>query len=364
VDLILLDDIIGRRTLEDNALPKIAAWYRNTVLPVLNNGGRIRAVGTRWHTDDLWGKFIEDDNWDCVVRGALEKDGVPDRAGSPVLYGPPGGEKAAMKQINLLMQEMGPDFDTQMQNDPSPAGEKPWDRELCEQYISLEDAKGAGVIVVLSDPAPAKTGSMDFRGTKARGDGSKDDWATCVVKLRRRGLRREVILLDGRRSKEWDVDEGFDIICDLKRKWHASKHAVEATGQAIALYEHSHRQAARRAGVGFTPVKLEGTYRGGSKNAYFAALASLAKNDEFLICDETCNKDFLATFLEQAREWRPMDNGRNALRFDDCANVVSFACDPAILQMAPVVDEGFTFNPFRQPEREPEAARGSRYIRW
>jgi hypothetical protein len=185
-----------------------------------------------------------------------------------------------------------------------------------------------------------------------------------VVKVRRRGLRREVILLDGRRSKEWDVDAGFDSICELKRKWHANRHAVEATGQAIALYEHSHRQAARRAGVPFNPVTLSGTYRGNAKNAYFSALASLAKNDEFLICAESCDKDFLDTFLAQAREWRPQDNGGNALRYDDCANVVSFATDPEVMTLAPVVDQEFTWSPFKEMEEGEMAAAGTRHVRW
>lgn len=364
VDLILLDDIIGRRTIEDSALPKIASWYRNTVLPVLNPGGRIRAVGTRWHHDDLWGKFIGDGAWECVVRGAIEVDGAPDVSGEPVLYGPPGGLDAATKRLTLLQSEMGPDFAPQMQNDPSPAGEKPWNREECEHYITLKEAAGPGALIVLSDPAPAKTGSMDARGAKWRGDGTKDDWATCVVKVRRRGLRREVILLDGRRSKEWDVDAGFDVICDLKRKWHANKHAVEATGQAIALYEHTHRQASRRAGVPFAPVKLEGTYRGQAKNAYFSALASLAKNDEFLICAESCDKDFLDTFLAQAREWRPQDNGGNSLRYDDCANVVSFGTDPAVTGLAPVVPEDHTWSPFQRLDKDEGYSNGTQRIHW
>jgi len=369
VDMILLDDIIGRRTIEDSALPKIASWYRNTVLPVLNPGGRIRAVGTRWHHDDLWGKFIGDPAWDCVVRGALEVEGKPDESGEPVLWGPgtevvPGGIEAARGRLELLRSEMGPDFPPQMQNDPSPAGEKPWDRAACEHFVTLKESAGQGTLIVLSDPAPAKTGSIDARGAKARGDGSKDDWATCVVKVRRRGLRREVILLDGRKSKDWDVDAGFDVICDLKRKWHVQKHAVEATGQAIALYEHTHRQAARRAGVSFSPVKLEGTYRGQAKNSYFAALASLAKNDEFLICAETCDKEFLEAFLAQAREWRPLDNGGNGLRYDDCANVVSFATDPAIISLAPIVPEDHTWSPFQRLDRDEGYSNGTQRIHW
>ena len=57
VDLIFLDDVIARRTIENSELPKIASWYRNTALPVLNPSGRIRAVGTRWHQTTFGASF-------------------------------------------------------------------------------------------------------------------------------------------------------------------------------------------------------------------------------------------------------------------------------------------------------------------
>ena len=39
----------------------------------------------------------------------------------------------------------------------------------------------------------------DSASSKKRGDGTKDDWAIAVLKIRRRGMRREAILLDGKR---------------------------------------------------------------------------------------------------------------------------------------------------------------------
>jgi hypothetical protein len=356
VDVIRPDDIIGRRTIENSELPKIHAWWQNTALPVLNPAGRISAVGTRWHTDDIWGTFIGSANWDCLVRACSEVNGVADYTlQNPVHFGPEeGGREKAIKRLERAREEMKGDFDAQMMNDPSPASEKPWDRER-EVVIPKGEAAGVGFTSVLSDPAPAKTGSLDTLGAKRRADGTKDYWANAVLKFRKNGMRNEIILLDGSMSREWDVDGGFDEICRLKRVHGAAHHAIEGTGQAIALYGKSMDQAARRAGVPNACLELKGTYRGNAKNIYFSALASAAKSGEFMISDG-CNREFLDMFLAQAREWRPLETGGNGLRYDDCANVVSFATDAVFAAHMPtLVKRGFEgFNPLSDDDERPE----------
>lgn len=354
VDLILADDIIARRTIENSELPKIKSWWQNTALPVLNPAGRIRVVGTRWHPDDIYGEFIANtETWDCLIRACSEIDGAADYTlQNPVHHGPEdGGREKAMARLERARKEMGGDFPAQMMNDPSPASEKPWQRDR-EIVITKKDADGPGFKVVVSDPAPAKTGSLDALGAKRRADGSKDYWANAVLKFRRNGMRNEIILLDGSMSREWDVDAGFDEVCRLKRVHGATHHAIESTGQAIALYSKSMDQAARRAGVPNAALEMKGTYRGNAKNIYFAALASAAASGEFVISDG-CDKSFLEMFLGQAREWRPLESGGNGLRYDDCANVVSFGTDPVFSSHAPqVVKRGMeAFNPLADDEQ-------------
>jgi hypothetical protein len=192
-------------------------------------------------------------------------------------------------------------------------------------------------------------------GAKRRGDGSKDYWANAVLKFRKNGMRNEIILLDGSMSREWDVDAGFDEVCRLKRIYGCAHHAIEGTGQAIALYSKSMDQAARRCGVPNVSLELEGTYRGNAKNIYFAALASAAASGEFMISDG-CSREFLDMFLAQAREWRPLESGGNGLRYDDCANAVSFATDAIFSSHMPtLVKKGFeAFNPLSDDDEAPE----------
>jgi hypothetical protein len=248
--------------------------------------------------------------------------------------------------------------------DPSPAGEKPWDRASCEHYVSVKDAAGPGYTVVLADPAPAKMGSTDTRSSKARGDGTKDDWAIAVLKIRRNGQRYEVCLLDGRRSKSWDMSAGFDVQNRLFMDWKASAQSFEASGSVENIYDDELRKSCKRVGVSYRREKLIGSNRADAKNVYFAALASSASSGEFTICQDTCDKDFLKYFLDQAREWRPMDGGKNGLRYDDCANVVSMAFDPAFRTRAPMTNHVTEWSPYKPAEVDRGYEHGGRYVRW
>jgi hypothetical protein len=346
------DDIIAEKAILDNQLPKVKNYWANTVKSVRMTGCKVRATGTRWDPADIYATWLKSPYWDCKVRAALETDGVPDKKGKSVLL--------PMKDLEHLMlptdqDGMGTAFDFQMMNDPSPRGEKPWDPSACEHIIPFADTKGAGFIVVLVDPAPAKVGA--WAQDKQRDDGAKDWWANAVVKFRAKGQRREIILLDGSASKDWGVEEGFTEVCRLARKWNTGYIAVEKTGQAVAFYEQTIRRTARREGIRYSPLELTMTYRG--KNVQFEALASRARNDEFLISDAVPS-EFLESFLEQARDWRPLAGGKNSLRFDDHANVVSFSTDPVFRRYTPV-QEVHEWSPFMAPV-EDDSQRFSRWI--
>ena len=367
-----LDDIITLRTIQNSELPKIATWYQSNLMPVVDDG-IIRVSATRWHPDAKYEEWIKSEEWCSVVlpcsippefdfmedpsvidwtKDKINIPGETDLDKGVPIYGPRAYRETQRKKLFHFQKQMAGDFAAQMMNEPSPASEKPWDRDK-EVYVTKKDIDGVGFKVVLSDPAPAKMGSMDALGAKRRGDSTKDYWANAVLKLRKNGMRNEIILLNGSMSREWDVDQGFDEVCRLKRIHGAAHHAIESTGQAIALYQKSMDQAARRAGVPNASLELEGTYRGQAKNLYFAALASAMRSGEFVIY-EGCDRAFLDMFLNQAREWRPMENGGNGLRYDDCANVVSFATDAVFAKHMPMVaKKGFeAFNPLSDDEPE------------
>lgn len=377
-----LDDIIGRNTIIDSQLPVVESWFQSTVIPVIDDA-MFRVTGTRWHQEAVYEKWIADPDWCCIVlpcsvpeefdlvmnpkaidwskdKILVPKDPTLERP----IYGPPEYRDTQKKKLKFLQRQMGPDFEPQMQNDPTPPGELPWSNE-CEHYCSLEDAKGAGLVVTLSDPAPRAVGGAD-RSERLRRDGTKNDWSVCTVKLRRMGELRQIILLDGEASKEWDLDEGMDRVTGQALRWHAKEAYAEHTSSPIflqALYDAKSRGARSGSGWrGHVIQKLENTYIANAKNEYFSALASRAKHAELLICS-SCPKPFLDKFLAQARRWRPQANGTTGIPLDDCANVVAFATDPYFAHRYAEVSEEWSFSPFRRKE-EDGPTHGNRYVGW
>jgi hypothetical protein len=251
------------------------------------------------------------------------------------------------------------DFDPQMMNDPSPAAEKPWDKETCEHLVDAKYIAGAGVMCLIHDPAPAKIGSLDAMGAKTRGDGSKDFWSMALVKYRRNGDRKEMIWVDGAQSREWDLDEGLRVGCQMMRKWGCRRVAIEAVGTPGSIYTSRLRDIAREEGVKYTPITLESTYKG--KQLRFGVLCSRARADEFLI-GESIPVDVRQSFLDQAREWRSLESGRNGLKHDDMADVCSYATDPA-LDRYEMTEKMQEWSPYRESvDDEPRS--GSRYVTW
>lgn len=355
---IRLDDIVGRNTIADNQLPNVKAFVRNTVMPVRMPGCKIRATGTHWDINDPYMDWRKSKNWISMVRAAIETGEYPnhtiDPKGKPVLMSP--------KEIRLARETMGPDFDFQMMNDPSPSGEKPWDQRTCETYCELKDVLPNAYRVVLSDPAPAKVGAWSL--DKKRYDGGKDEWATITVAFQSRGQRREIILLDGAASREWEPSIGWLELCRQKRRWQTANCAIEKVGQATAYYMEDLKRVSREEGVKHHELELTiAGHRG--KNVLFGSLADRAKQGEVLICKDTVPAGFLEGLLDQCREWRALDNGKNSLPYDDRANVLSFACDPVFKRYTadPMVVKP-TWDPFAGARGESQPTHGGRYIRY
>jgi hypothetical protein len=376
-DIGFVDDIIGQNDIEDNLMPKKRRWFGQTVKNVVNYpdpknrflSGVLFGTGTHWDANDIYTDWQKRKTWDCRVRGAYETDGVIDWKGEPMLF-----SKRVIEDKRQDMSEFA--FGCQMMNDPSIRSEKLWQTEFEEDlFVKPSYYQGfRSVNFVLSDPAPAKVGSFGEHGEKDRADGTKDAWATCVVKVMMMNDMLRFVLVDGEASKDWDKDAGFSKCMELSRRWGSTPYvASESTGLAIALYSEEIRKAAQTAGVrvyynskkGTWGLPLSWTYRG--KNNYFEALVSLAMRGQLKI-SESCPKDYVDEVLNQVRMWRCMPNGRNALKHDDEANCFSFITDPALKDFFPKVSEYSDtvagWNPYRSnQEEETEYGFATRYIR-
>ncbi len=373
----VLDDFVGYNDVVDGQMGKKKQFYkatvRNVVLRTNKAQGWVDVIGTHWAIDDPYTEWKKSQDWVSTIRACLETDGVPDDNGEPVYLSREQIEKERRGQGELDdsgMSQSAGWFSFQMMNNPSPSGEKPWSAE-CERTCTIADAKGPGYVIVLSDPAPFAMGSTDGRDERFRRDGSKNFWASVVIKLRMKGERREIIWLDAIESKMWGLEEGMTNTVKLGMKWHAKEGYTESTSTPVYLDKFI--EAKRDLGwkgyiIGSRKAvdaddRLKSTYNARAKCMYIGALADRAKQSEFLIC-ESVPAPMKEKFLSQMRGFMPLPDGRTGIPFDDLCNAVSFGTDPYFRTKYQAVDEDFSeWSPYRSAEKE-ENMNGSRYVQW
>lgn len=416
-DIAVVDDPIGKNDIEDNQLPKKAAWFRNTVIPVVDDH-RYRISGTPWSDWGMYQEWQDDPDWytlsvpgstrDCYVDDPESPRGnrldfaksvswrkkkihlKPDYDCEHPVAGTPEFREKQIERLNIEKRQMKGEFGPQVMVDPSPPGARPWDRLLCEHYIGrdAEDGKPGikhpGVIAVLSDPAPVFVGSADGVKEKTRGDGSKDKWAIAVVKIWTLDDVLTGVLLDGVASREWSTPDGMDEACRMMAKWRTGWCIHEAYGGLSQKYDLEMQSAVKRnrrqwPGLRWRRklrnkvIQFAASYASGAKNNRIVDLAKMAEAGDFYIY-EKCPKDFLFGsdtkmhdgFLPQMREFVPLGKGRNSLRFDDEADVTARLQDPILLDIAPHQESEHEFkgqSPYRPLVDESAHSWGTRHIR-
>lgn len=315
----VLDDVIGFKTLVQALMATRRLWYKATVLNVVKEGW-LDAIGTRWDPDDVYNDWIESPYWEVVVRAALETDGKPDYKGKPVFL--------SLQRLLKEMHEMGDVmFAFQMMNDATGKKLRSWDQHRCEHRVPYGEHVPT-IFFVLNDPAPRAIGSGDLRQFKKRGDATHDYWAIAVVGVRAQGNRVEKILVDGKASPDWDEDEGMLQAARLAKKWGATPFVgFEELSQRQGHYADVYKTVARKLMLPYIPIEFKET--GAGKGQRIGSLTGVAKQDEFLISQDTCDQEFLEMFLSQIRSWPQT-------RYDDCADAVSYIQDSGLTEWMPV----------------------------
>ena len=355
--IVVLDDIIGQKTIDDSLMPKVRSWLGTTVNNVLETGGQQYAIGTIWDEDDVWNDFIQSTDCDVTQRGSgyqLYLEGKAKLDDAPVLY--------TIRELKKKRNKPGwtdYSWSCQMENNPIPDSARRWDSAK-EQRCTLEEAmQGKGVVVVLSDPAPV---GIRRRSTKdkERGDAGKDFWPVSVVRLRQMGDFWDLILLDGDASQRWSNDDGFRVACRFMKdrrfptryffnesysgdSWTIDFERV-ARDEGVRAYKvhQSVSKGGRKVKEWVLPTFAE-NYSANQKNLRMEKLASLNNGGNFFIC-ETCSDEFLhgdpnerdlrlkdrVGFLKQSRKWMPLPGNRNNLRWDDHFELVARGLDRAV----------------------------------
>lgn len=83
-DVIIMDDLVSERNVTtDDQIAKVKQHYR-FAYSLLEPGGILIVIGTRYHMNDLYSDIIEDDTFDVIIRPAIDENGklfFPSRLG-------------------------------------------------------------------------------------------------------------------------------------------------------------------------------------------------------------------------------------------------------------------------------------------
>lgn len=149
-DLIIVDDLINREGISTKEQREKARKYLKDLYDLLEPGGMILVIGTRWHDDDLYGSIIRQGSFEVMVRKVIED-------GKPIFP-----QKFSMEYIEQLKRDKGSsEFNGQYMNDPISDEDAEFRRE---DLIFYNPKEVTGDIYITVDPAVSKNDNADYTG--------------------------------------------------------------------------------------------------------------------------------------------------------------------------------------------------------
>lgn len=162
-DIIIMDDVVNRDNVATmDQINKVNQRYKDS-LDLLETGGQIIVIGTRWHDSDLYGWILDPSNdiknsFEIMVKRAYEGN-IMTGDGFEALW----TEKFSRKELKeRLTQEGWAHFSAQYLNDPVPEEDAVFKRSWFGYYDS-SDIRGRLLNkFLLVDPAFSADKSADY----------------------------------------------------------------------------------------------------------------------------------------------------------------------------------------------------------
>ena len=187
-DLIIADDLHSERNIDTDGLRRKVRRHLQTLRPILEPGGVILIIGTRWHNDDAYGGIIRreaerrDNNhateWDILVRSAELPDGD--------LYFPARLTRRFLEsqKANLESKFYSVWYDNKPLEEGSIIFPKAWWKFWQGDFYSIPTAvikRADGEVVPLFitmalDPAISGAAHSDYSGITVVGTSPSNDW--------------------------------------------------------------------------------------------------------------------------------------------------------------------------------------------
>lgn len=219
-DVIFLDDLIGLQNSQTPEQREKAKRFRRSMINLLEPGGKVIEVGTRWHLDDTFAEIFEkeSDYYDVMVKKVVDEEGkvlfpkkfsqIFDTEKKTWTVDPTG---KSLDYIDYLKKSLPPaEFSAQYLNEPIDEENQIFKPSYFQYYTGRKDDLYRVLTVDL-----------------AIAEGKVNDKTSMVVT----GMSndRKIYVLDYLAGK-WPVHGIIENLFDMQRKWNPNAVGLETTG--------------------------------------------------------------------------------------------------------------------------------------
>jgi len=217
-DLIILDDITDQKNSRTEYRRKeLVRWFNSTLMPMLEPGGSIVSIGTKWHQDDIHSYLQRLKEYESRVYKAIIKEPDDEGKGSEVLW----PDRYSYAKLNSIRKTYGNvAFMMQYQNEYISDEESPikmdWVQSSTDNYRMVIP--------------PYKT----FMGVDLASAGEEGDFFSITIVAEKEGF---FYALDGYRG-HITLNQQFQKIINYYLKWEPVRIGIEQAAQQKSIIEH------------------------------------------------------------------------------------------------------------------------------
>lgn len=242
-DIIILDDLQGEKNFQtSDQREKVKRYYRS-MMDLLEPGGLLIVVGTRWHLDDVYSYILENEAeyFDVMVRKVVEDGRIIfpkkfNKRFNAQLKCWESTRQPTMDFIDYLKKRPSEEFYSQYMNDPT--DEK--NQIIKKEYFKYYDRRPERLFVSMTiDPAISEKQSADYFAINVSG---MDD-------------NYNIFVLDTLKG-HWKLSESVDNIFLMYQKWNPSVIGLETVAFQKALKSWL-EETMRNRGVFFPITELK-----------------------------------------------------------------------------------------------------------
>lgn len=223
-DVIFLDDLVGHQNCQTPEQREKAKRFRRSMINLLEPGGQLIEIGTRWHLDDTFAEIFEKEKeyYDIMIRKVVENGRVifPRKFNQRFDSSNKVWVQVAhpcMDYINHLKKSMTPaEFAAQYMNNPIDEENQLFRPEFLNNHWTQRPARL--FVSMTLDPAISEKQAADYFAINVSG---MDE-------------NYNIYVLDTLKG-HWKVSEQVENIFKMYQKWHPSVVGLEVIAYQKAL---------------------------------------------------------------------------------------------------------------------------------